>query len=62
MTSNLKRPRNEIRDLQLKQELRSAVKTAIYRITTAFGEHISSISLTPENKQKIESYQNYLEG
>ncbi len=61
LVANLRRPRAEIRDVQLKQELRSAVKTSLYRITGAFGEHISAVQMAPELKRKVENYKNYLE-
>ncbi len=61
LTANLKRGRSEVRDAQLKQELRGAVRTSIYRIVAAFGEHISAVQMPADVKQKIDSYKNFLE-
>ncbi|TRY70595.1 hypothetical protein TCAL_07327 [Tigriopus californicus] len=54
-------PANKIRDIQLKQELRSAVKTSIYRITNAFGSHVSAISVPAEFQQKLDNYTRFQE-
>jgi nucleoporin NDC1 len=63
LTTNLKKPpRSDIRDVELKLELKCAIKTSLYRITTSFGEHISAVPLAPEFKQKIENYKMFLEG
>lgn len=54
-------PANKIRDIQLKQELRSAIKTSIYRITNAFGSHVSAISVPGEFQQKLDNYTRFQE-
>ena len=46
----------------MKQELRSSLKTSLYLICNAFGDHISEIPLTPEYRQKIESFKRFMEG
>lgn len=48
-------------DIHLKQELKCAVKSAIFRIVLTFGDHILSVPLSSEFKQKIQNYQNFLE-
>ncbi len=53
---------NDLRDVELKQELRSAVKTSLYRISVSFGEHLAAVPLMPEHKQKMENFRLFLEG
>lgn len=48
--------------LQLKQELRVAIKSSLYRITVAFGDHLNSVALPLEYQKRISNYQNFLEG
>lgn len=65
LTTNLKKPAardNDVIDIELKLELRCAIKTSLYRICNAFGDHISAVQLAPEFKQKIENYRTFLEG
>ena len=52
----------DLRDVQLKQELRSALKTSIYLVCNAFGDHISEVPMAQEHRQKIESFKNFMEG
>ncbi len=61
MTVSLKRNRSEVRDLQLKQELRAAVKSSLYRIISTFGEHITAVPMQPEVRQKVENYKAFME-
>ena len=43
MTVTARKNRFETRDLQLKQELRVAIKQSIYRICVAFGDLLDNI-------------------
>jgi len=51
----------DLPDIHLKQELRCAVKSAIFRIVIAFQEHILAVPVSSEFKQKIKNYQQFLE-
>lgn len=62
VTISSKKNRLETRDLQLKQELRVALKSSIYRIISTYGNHLNSISLPAEHKKKIASYKMFQEG
>jgi nucleoporin NDC1 len=48
-------------DICLKQELRGAVRAAIYRIVVPFGDHLSAVPLSGEHTKKINSYQQFME-
>jgi hypothetical protein len=62
MTVTSRKNRFETRDLQLKQELRVAIKSSIYRVTEAYGVHLENINLPNEAQKKINNYKMFLEG
>ena len=48
--------------MELKLELRGAVKTALYRIAVAYGDHLGEVQLpTPELRQRLDGYRQFLE-
>ncbi|XP_023336873.1 nucleoporin NDC1 isoform X2 [Eurytemora carolleeae] len=51
----------DIPDVHLKHELKSAVKSAIFRIVVEFKEHILNVPLPADLSQKIKNYQQFLE-
>jgi nucleoporin NDC1 len=51
----------DIPDVHLKQELKCAVKSALFRIVLGFEEHILNVPLPSDLKQKIKNYQQFLE-
>ena len=53
VTISSKKNRLETRDLQLKQELRAALKSSIYRIISTYGDHLDSLPLPIEHQKKI---------
>jgi len=48
-------------DVQLKQELKCALKSAVYRITMSFKEHILVVPLEADLAKKISNCHNFLE-
>ncbi len=62
VSSSAKKNRCETRDQQLKYELRTSIKAAIYRIVLAFGPHIQEIPLPPEHEKRIQTFVNFMEG
>lgn len=48
-------------DVQLKQELKCALKSAVYRITLAFKEHILVVPLEADLAKKIRNCHNFVE-
>ena len=60
-TATARKNRFETRDLQLKQELRVALKSSLFRICVAFGEHLDALPLAPELRKKINNYQSFAE-
>ena len=61
-SSSAKKNRCETRDQQLKYELRTTIKAAIYRIVLAFGPHIEQVPLPAEHEKRIKSFANFMEG
>lgn len=61
-SSSAKKNRCETRDQQLKYELRSTIKSALYRIVLAFGSHISDVPLPAEHGKRISNFLNFMEG
>ncbi len=53
--------RAEPADVQLKQELKCALKSAVYRITMSFKEHILVVPLEADLAKKISNCHNFLE-
>jgi len=51
----------DLPDVHLKQELKCAVKSALFRIVLSFKDHILAVPLSPEFSIKIENYNNFLE-
>ena len=47
--------------MELKLELRGAVKTALYRIAAAYGDHITEVPLPKELGQRMDGYRQFLE-
>ena len=62
VTISSKKNRSETRDLQLKQELRTAIKSSIYRIISTFGDHLDSLPISNEWHKKINNYKLFHEG
>ena len=64
LTFNARRGKTSefVRDNQLKQELRTSIKTSIYRIVSTFGDNISAVPLSAEFRTKVEAYKNFMEG
>ena len=60
-TATARKNRFETRDLQLKQELRVVLKSSLFRICVAFGEHLEALPLAPELRQRLHSYQTFSE-
>ena len=60
-TATARKNRFETQDLQLKQELRVALKSSLFRICVAFGEHLEALPLPPELRQRLHSYQTFAE-
>ena len=56
VTITSRKNRFETRDQQLKQDLRTALKSSIYRIVNAYGDHLDSISIPTEWHKKLHSY------
>jgi nucleoporin NDC1 len=61
VTISSKKNRLETRDLQLKQELRAALKSSIYRIISTYGDHLDSLPLPTEHQKKINNYKHFQE-
>merc|ERR1719273_2923959 len=61
VTISSKKNRLETRDLQLKQELRAALKSSIYRIISTYGDHLDSLPLPMEHQKKINNYKHFQE-
>jgi len=62
LTTSLKRNRQEMSDQLLKQELRAAIKSALYKICTTFGDSIlDASSLDADVRKKIESFRTFAE-
>ena len=53
VTITSRKNRFETRDQQLKQELRTSLKSSIYRIVNAYGDHLDSISILTEWHKKL---------
>ncbi|KAM4721108.1 nucleoporin NDC1 [Rhinophrynus dorsalis] len=45
----------------LRFSLRAALKTAIYRITTTFGEHIHAVPVSSEHRKKLQQFLDFKE-
>ena len=60
-TATARKNRFDTRDLQLKQELRIALKSSLFRISVAFGERLEAVPLAPELRKKLCSYQSFAE-
>lgn len=45
----------------LRFALRATLKTALYRITTTFGEHLNAIQLSAEHRKKLQHFLEYKE-
>ncbi|XP_038650630.1 nucleoporin NDC1 isoform X2 [Scyliorhinus canicula] len=45
----------------LRFALRASLKTAIYRITTTFGEHLKAVQLSPEHRKRLQQFLEYKE-
>ncbi|KAM6948916.1 nucleoporin NDC1 [Aplochiton taeniatus] len=45
----------------LRFALRAALKTAIYRITTTFGEHINAVQMSVEHRKRLQQFLEYKE-
>ncbi|KAM6456415.1 nucleoporin NDC1 isoform 3-T3 [Liasis olivaceus] len=45
----------------LRFALRSSVKTAIYRITTTFGEHLNAVQVSSEHKKRLQQFLEFKE-
>ena len=61
VTITSRKNRFETRDQQLKQELRTSLKSSIYRIVNAYGDHLDSISIPTEWHKKLHSYKTFHE-
>ena len=61
VTITSRKNRFETRDQQLKQELRTSLKSSIYRIVNAYGDHLDSISIPTEWHKKLHSYETFHE-
>jgi len=59
--ASLRRASSQLPEVQLKRELRAAVKAAIYRIVVTFGEHILAVPLPKDLQQKMKNYQTFME-
>ena len=60
-TATARKNRFETRDLQLKQELRVALKSSLFRICVAFGEHLVALPISLELRKKLSNYQSFAE-
>ena len=60
-TATARKNRFETRDLQLKQELRVALKSSLFRICVAFGEHLLALPISLELRKKLSNYQSFAE-
>ncbi|MBN3302310.1 NDC1 protein, partial [Amia calva] len=45
----------------LRFALRASLKTAIYRITTTFGEHLHAVQMTTEHRKRLQQFMEYKE-
>nr|XP_008107801.1 PREDICTED: nucleoporin NDC1 [Anolis carolinensis] len=45
----------------LRFALRASLKTAIYRITTTFGEHLNAVQVSPEHKKRLQQFLEFKE-
>jgi nucleoporin NDC1 len=61
-TATARKNRFETRDLQLKQELRIALKSSLFRICVVFGEHLDALPLAADLRKRIMNYQSFAEG
>lgn len=61
-SSSARKNRCESRDQQLKYELRAAIKTALYRITIKFGDHLSAVPVPPEFDKRVSNFLHFMEG
>ncbi|XP_043941395.1 nucleoporin NDC1 [Protopterus annectens] len=58
------RPSESLTDMSFKTlrfALRSSLRTAIYRITTAFGEHLNSVQISAEHQKRLQQFLEYKE-
>ena len=60
-TATARKNRFETRDLQLKQELRVALKSSLFRICVVFGEYLDSLAIAPELRNRLNNYQTFSE-
>ena len=61
LTTSLKRSNFEIRDVQLKQELRDAIKTALFRTCAAYGDSLRAIRLPDDVSKQLINYTQFIE-
>jgi len=62
LTATARKNRFETRDLQLKQDLRVALKSSLYRITVTFGDSLNTLDLPTEHRARLANYQSFREG
>ena len=62
LTATARKNRFETRDLQLKQDLRVALKSSLYRITVTFGDSLNTLDLPTEHRASLANYQSFREG
>lgn len=62
VTITSRKNRFETRDLQLKQELRIALKSSIYKIVSSYGDHLDSVPLPGEWQKKVHNFRLFQEG
>ena len=62
LTATARKNRFETRDLQLKQDLRVALKSSLYRITVTFGDSLNTLDLPAEHRARLANYQSFREG
>ena len=60
-TATARKNRFETRDLQLKQELRVALKSSLFRICVIFGDHLDALPIAPELRNRLNNYQTFSE-
>jgi hypothetical protein len=51
----------ESREVQLCSELKTTVKSSIYRMCLAFGDNFCSVSVSPEHRTKMENFKAFME-
>ena len=60
-TATARKNRFETRDLQLKQELRVALKSSLFRICVVFGEHLDALPIAQDLRNRLNNYQTFAE-